>query len=453
MNTFGQQPTTPQPGYPQDLMDMAVYCDNFNIYQQHHHQQRSSAPGYGLSEFSTPTSNPYMWLNGPGMNSPYLNGTSGSPYLPAGYGSSQRQFLAPSSGFGVADLPWLSIPSQSDLLKMVRPPYSYSSLIAMAIQNTPEKKLTLSQIYKYVAENFPFYRKSKAGWQNSIRHNLSLNDCFKKVARDDDDPGKGNYWTLDPNCEKMFDNGNFRRKRKRKCEGNGAGTGGDTEKSGIALKSVGSSSPVGRTLHQQSNCATSEGKTKPSSGPPALDNGPCYTSFASNMSSLMNNGGSRRFSAGLGDYAHSRHYLSDLPSYPISNISEPQSQTISKMASYPSNQQNSLWELYDESMIGATEAEYTTENTAVCPPPSSVAPQATQQKDIVDTQVHNVINEEDQGITDPMDCQHQGYEYFSCQSTMDEAGGVVMLGVGFGPWAWLRVPSMALPREDSSYTQ
>ncbi|XP_007577139.1 PREDICTED: forkhead box protein I1-like [Poecilia mexicana] len=106
----------------------------------------------------------------------------------------------------------------SDLLGPVRPPYSYSALIAMAIQSSPNQRLTLSQIYSFVSTQFPFYDRNRAGWQNSIRHNLSLNDCFRKVARGDGDPGKGSYWTLDPDCGKRFDNGSFRRRRKRKSD-------------------------------------------------------------------------------------------------------------------------------------------------------------------------------------------------------------------------------------------
>lgn len=62
---------------------------------------------------------------------------------------------------------------------------------------------------------FPYYKEKFPAWQNSIRHNLSLNDCFIKVPREPGNPGKGNFWTLDPLAEDMFDNGSFLRRRKR----------------------------------------------------------------------------------------------------------------------------------------------------------------------------------------------------------------------------------------------
>lgn len=96
-----------------------------------------------------------------------------------------------------------------------KPPYSYISLTAMAIWSSTEKMLPLSEIYRFITERFPYYRKNTQRWQNSLRHNLSFNDCFIKVPRRPDRPGKGAYWALHPQAFDMFENGSLLRRRKR----------------------------------------------------------------------------------------------------------------------------------------------------------------------------------------------------------------------------------------------
>ena len=65
-----------------------------------------------------------------------------------------------------------------------KPPYSFSCLIFMAIEDSPVKKLPVKDIYSWILSHFPYFQHAPTGWKNSVRHNLSLNKCFKKVDKD-----------------------------------------------------------------------------------------------------------------------------------------------------------------------------------------------------------------------------------------------------------------------------
>uniref|UniRef100_A0ABM0ML98 Forkhead box protein I3-like n=1 Tax=Saccoglossus kowalevskii TaxID=10224 RepID=A0ABM0ML98_SACKO len=104
--------------------------------------------------------------------------------------------------------------SHSTLSCVDRPPYSFVALIVLAIRSNAEQRATLKDIYRYIETTFPYYRVKSPGWKNSIRQNLSVNNCFIKSPRSIHELTHGHFWRLAEGWKEMFSENDFRRRRR-----------------------------------------------------------------------------------------------------------------------------------------------------------------------------------------------------------------------------------------------
>lgn len=180
----------------------------------YHGQAPMGAMG-GMNSMCGMTGMSSMGMMSGGMASP-MNGSFGaSPSAPGSMMAPQPGSMSPMSMERMQALNRAREKTYRRSYTHAKPPYSYISLITMAIQQSHNKMCTLSEIYQFIMDLFPFYRQNQQRWQNSIRHSLSFNDCFVKVPRSPDRPGKGSYWTLHPDSGNMFENGCYLRRQKR----------------------------------------------------------------------------------------------------------------------------------------------------------------------------------------------------------------------------------------------
>ncbi|XP_038216595.1 forkhead box protein F1-like [Zerene cesonia] len=190
-----------------------------------------------------------------------------------------------------------------------KPPFSYIALIVMAIRHSPNKKLTLSEIYAFLQQQFPFFRSSYQGWKNSVRHNLSLNECFVKLPKGLGRPGKGHYWTIDPSSEFMFEEGSFRRRPRgfrRKCQALKPQFGGGGYLCGGGVAALPPSQPSGYDL--------GGGSSSSASGTSAIDYGACAYSHAG-TSQQLSYGGEYCTYGGMGEREWPLAYSAVDPGY------------------------------------------------------------------------------------------------------------------------------------------
>ncbi|XP_038137553.1 forkhead box protein O3B [Cyprinodon tularosa] len=135
-------------------------------------------------------------------NSPVTDGPYPSPGHESGDSPlSTNSPPAPSGALTPSGLAAAQTPRKASSRRNAWGNLSYADLITKAIESSPEKRLTLSQIYDWMVRSIPYFKdkgdsNSSAGWKNSIRHNLSLHSRFIRVQNEG--TGKSSWWMINP---------------------------------------------------------------------------------------------------------------------------------------------------------------------------------------------------------------------------------------------------------------
>lgn len=174
----GNPPSRPHHAHPGAPTPKREHYDPFPPSSHPRNKQQSSQAYYNQMT-STP--------GRPGPNTPLTFRQEKDPRSKGSPATFSRGLMMDSTD---------DIDYSQDSSKDIKPPHSYAQLIGQAILNSEEEMLTLSHIYDYIKQRYAFFRFTNGGWQNSIRHNLSLNKSFEKVARRTDEPGKGMKWKI-----------------------------------------------------------------------------------------------------------------------------------------------------------------------------------------------------------------------------------------------------------------